>query len=83
MINLAVIDDTDLDVADVKVKLTPREREILDWVKQGKSYVDIAEILSISPRTIEFHIANVMNKLGASNRVSAVVIAMRRGILGS
>jgi PAS domain S-box-containing protein len=83
LINLAVIDDTDLDVADVKVKLTPREREILDWVKQGKSYVDIAEILSISPRTIEFHIANVMNKLGASNRVSAVVIAMRRGILGS
>jgi DNA-binding CsgD family transcriptional regulator len=83
LINLAVMEDENLETADVDVKLTPREKEILGWVKQGKSYADIAEILSISRRTIEFHIANVMNKLGASNRVSAVVIAMRRGILGS
>ena len=82
-INLAVMDDTKLDAGNVDVDITPREREILSWVKQGKSYADIGEILSISRRTVEFHIGNVMNKLGASNRVSAVVIAMRRGILGA
>jgi PAS domain S-box-containing protein len=83
LINLAVMGHENLDTANNDVKLTPREKEILGWVKQGKSYAEIAEILSISRRTIEFHIGNVMNKLGASNRVSAVVIAMRRGILGS
>ncbi|MHA1165701.1 MAG: LuxR C-terminal-related transcriptional regulator [Alphaproteobacteria bacterium] len=83
LVNLAVMDDANLNSVDANVKLTPREKEILGWVKQGKSYADIAEILSISRRTIEFHIGNVMNKLGASNRVSAVVIAMRRGILAS
>jgi len=77
------MEDETLETADVDVKLTPGETEILGWVKKGKSYTDIAEILSISRRTIEFHIANVMNKLDASNRVSTVVNAMRRGILGS
>ena len=82
-INLAVMEEAAADGEKDGVQLTPREAEILDWVKQGKSYADIANILSISRRTIEFHISNVVDKLGASNRVSAVVIAMRRGILGS
>ena len=82
-INLAVMEEAAADGAKDAVQLTPREGEILDWVRKGKSYAQIAEILSISRRTVEFHIKNVMDKLGASNRVSAVVIAMRRGILGA
>jgi len=82
-INLAVMEEAAADGEKDGVQLTPREGEVLDWVRKGKSYADIAEILSISRRTVEFHIKNVMDKLGASNRVSAVVIAMRRGILGA
>lgn len=62
-------------------QLTPRELEILRWCKHGKTYTDIAEILSISPKTVEFHIINIMDKLGASNKITAIVIAIQRGIL--
>ena len=61
--------------------LTPRELEILRWCKDGKTYQDISDILSISPKTVEFHIINVMNKLEASNKITAIVIAIQRGIL--
>jgi LuxR family transcriptional regulator, quorum-sensing system regulator SolR len=61
--------------------LTSRELEILDWCKKGKTRPDIARILAISPKTVEFHLSNVMNKLGASNQLAAVVIALQRGLL--
>ena len=60
------------------IVLTAREIEVLQWSKAGKSYSDIAEILSISRKTVEFHISNVMNKLGANNKISAVVRASSR-----
>ncbi len=63
------------------IALTDRELEVLRWSKCGKSYSDIAEILSISRKTVEFHIRNSMDKLGANNRISAVVIAIHRGLL--
>lgn len=63
------------------IALTAREIEVLHWAKSGKSYSDIAEILAISRKTIEFHMSNAMNKLGASNKISAVVIAIHRGII--
>jgi LuxR family quorum-sensing system transcriptional regulator SolR len=61
--------------------LTPREREILRWCKDGKTRPEIGEILSISPKTVEFHLCNLMNKLGASNQITAVVIALQRGLI--
>jgi LuxR family quorum sensing-dependent transcriptional regulator len=61
--------------------LTPRELEILQRCKDGKSRPEIGEILSISPKTVEFHLRGIMDKLGASNQVSAVVIALQRGLL--
>ncbi|MDA7948764.1 MAG: LuxR family transcriptional regulator [Hyphomicrobiaceae bacterium] len=63
------------------VHLTPRELEILRWCKHGKTYSEIGEILSISAKTVEFHVTNVMNKLRASNKITAIVIAIQRGIL--
>jgi LuxR family quorum sensing-dependent transcriptional regulator len=61
--------------------LTPRELEILKRCKDGKSRPQIGEILSISPKTVEFHLRGIMDKLGASNQISAVVIALQRGLL--
>jgi LuxR family quorum sensing-dependent transcriptional regulator len=61
--------------------LTPRELEILKRCKDGKTRPEIGEILSISPKTVEFHLRGIMDKLGASNQISAVVIALQRGLL--
>ena len=63
------------------IHLTPRESEVLNWCKHGKSYSDVGDILSISPKTVEFHVGNAMNKLGACNKVSAVVIAIQQGLI--
>jgi LuxR family quorum sensing-dependent transcriptional regulator len=61
--------------------LTPRELEILKRCKDGKTRPEIGEILSISPKTVEFHLRGIMDKLGASNQISAVVIALQRGLI--
>jgi len=66
---------------DPEPLLTPRELEILKRCKDGKSRPEIGEILSISPKTVEFHLRGIMDKLGASNQISAVVIALQRGLL--
>ncbi len=63
------------------VMLSRREIEVLKWCKAGKPYSDIGEILSISRKTVEFHAKNAMDKLGASNKISAVVMAIQRGFL--
>lgn len=52
--------------------LSPREREVLDWLSQGRSNKMIALELDISPRTVEIHRANMMTKLGAQHSAEAV-----------
>ena len=52
--------------------LSPREREVLDWLAEGRSNKMIALELSISPRTVEIHRANMMSKLGAQHAAEAV-----------
>lgn len=61
--------------------LTRRERECLLWVSAGKTAWETAQILGRSQRTIEFHLANAVSKLNASNKVHAATLAIRRGIL--
>lgn len=63
------------------IPLTARELEVLRRHKDGKSRTEIGEILSISVKTVDFHIYNAMAKLGASNPISAVVIALQRGLI--
>jgi DNA-binding CsgD family transcriptional regulator len=63
-----------------KIKLTPRELEILKWLSDGKSNWDISVILKRSQRVIKWHAQNFMEKLGAQNRTHAVAIALRRGL---
>lgn len=61
--------------------LTPREREVIAWASQGKSAWEIGEILHITQRTAEEHLATAARKLGAVNRTHAVAIAIRRKII--
>jgi DNA-binding NarL/FixJ family response regulator len=61
--------------------LTPREREVLEYVADGISNKEIASRLEISDHTVKFHIASIMSKLGAATRTEAVTIAIRNGVL--
>jgi len=63
--------------ANGKHPLTPREREVLTWVAQGKSAWEIGEILNIAKRTVDEHVRTACRKLDAVNRTQAVAIAMR------
>lgn len=61
--------------------LTDRELECLRWLVAGKSSWDIGQILKISEATVNFHIANVRAKLGASSRRVAAVKATQLGLV--
>ena len=62
--------------------LTPREVEVLQLIRDGHKNKQIADRLSISENTVNFHIKNIVEKLGANDRTHAVTIAVRRGLLG-
>jgi DNA-binding NarL/FixJ family response regulator len=62
--------------------LTPREIEVLQLIGDGHKNKQIADQLSISENTVNFHIKNLVEKLGAHDRTHAVTIAVRRGLLG-
>jgi len=61
--------------------LSGREREILAWIRQGKSTWDISQIVGIKESTVKFHVGKAMQKLGAVTRTQAVVLAIDLGIL--
>lgn len=63
-------------------ELTDREREVLDLVARGFDNATISRRLVLSPKTVRNHVANVLNKIGASDRSAAIVLA-REGGLGS
>jgi FixJ family two-component response regulator len=60
-------------------ELTPREREVLDYLTQGKQNKAIAQELDVSPRTIEIHRARVMEKMGAHSVAELVRMMMDLG----
>ena len=68
---------TDQDVLAERLALTAREAEVLLWVARGKANRDIADILSLSPRTVNKHLETIFAKLGVENRASAAVLATR------
>jgi DNA-binding NarL/FixJ family response regulator len=70
------------DVAlDPYEMLTNREREVLHLAAEGRTNAEIADQLSISPRTAETHRANLMHKLGLRTHTDLIRYALRRGIL--
>lgn len=60
-----------------RLGLTAREAEVLLWLGRGKSNRDIAEILVLSPRTVNKHLEGVFSKLGVENRASAAALSVR------
>lgn len=61
--------------------LTEREREVLRLVADGQTSKQIARSLSLSERTVKFHLTSIFHKLGADNRAQAVALAGQRGLL--
>jgi DNA-binding NarL/FixJ family response regulator len=61
--------------------LTSRELQVLQLIRDGSKNKQIANQLSISENTVNFHIKNIVEKLGANDRTHAVTIAVRRGLL--
>ncbi len=71
------------DAADdaLGVGLTPREREVLQLLAEGRAVKEIASILTISPRTVEFHKYNLMEKLGLHSTAELTQFAIKHGIV--
>lgn len=61
-------------------RLTPREREVLQLVSEGKSSAEIADIMFLSPKTIETYRSRLMQKLGVNDIPSLVKLAIRYGL---
>ena len=63
------------------VKLSPREKEVLLWIKEGKTTSEISCKLSISERTVKFHVRNTLRKVRASTRAQAVAVSLEKGLI--
>jgi DNA-binding CsgD family transcriptional regulator len=61
--------------------LTDREREILMWAGRGLTVSDTADILKISEETVQTHVRNAVQKLGATNKTHAVAKALHLGMI--
>ena len=68
---------SDSTILKQRLSLTAREAEVLTWVAGGKSNRDIADILGLSPRTVDKHLEQIYAKLGVENRASAAALAVR------
>jgi two-component system nitrate/nitrite response regulator NarL len=66
---------------DTRPKLTPREREVLTLLAEGRSGPEIAALLYLSPSTVKTHLSNIYDKLEVSDRAAAVAKALRTGLL--
>ncbi len=64
-----------------KAKLSKREIECLEWASEGKTSFEIATILGLSENTINNYVASVVRKMGASNRLHMVGIALRENYI--
>jgi DNA-binding CsgD family transcriptional regulator len=63
------------------ISLSPREREILQWTRGGKTAWEVAQFLNISERTVTWHIRNAIAKTGAANKHGAAAVAAQLGLL--
>lgn len=61
--------------------LSSREEEVLKLIAEGHSGRDIAQLLFISPKTVERHRANILTKLGLKDRLELTKYAIRAGLI--
>ena len=67
--------------SDAYETLTTREREILQMTVEGQTSQEVGDKLTNSPRTVEVHRSNLMNKLGLRNQTDLIRFAIKRGII--
>jgi len=67
---------------DALAQLTARQREVLQLVAEGHSAKEIASLLNISPRTVEFHKYRIMEGLGLRTNADLIQFAVKHGIAG-
>jgi DNA-binding CsgD family transcriptional regulator len=65
----------------INVMLTERERNVLRFVSVGMSNRDLANRLSVSENTIKWHLRNILEKFQTKNRVQAIALARRAGVI--
>lgn len=65
---------------EVNFDLTQRQLDVLEHIVEGRSNIDIAERMVLSPSTVRHHVSEILSKLGASNRAEAAVIAMKHNL---
>ena len=66
---------------EAPVRLTGRESEVLTLILEGMTSKEVGKELFVSRRTVDYHLENVYNKLGVTNRVQALREATRRGLI--
>ena len=64
-----------------KVSLTRTEKKVLSHISKGYSSKEVADYLTVSKRTVDFHLANIYDKLQVRNRVQALRVAASLGFL--
>ncbi len=62
-------------------ELTPREKEVLNLMKDGLNNNEIAEKLFVSVSTVKFHVSSILSKLGVGNRTEAVAMAIKQNLV--
>ncbi|OYX67679.1 MAG: DNA-binding response regulator [Rhizobiales bacterium 32-66-11] len=67
----------DEEVLRRALSITQREAQVLMWIARGKANRDIAQILGLSPRTVNKHLEQIYAKIGVENRASATALAVR------
>ncbi|MCK8785024.1 response regulator [Roseomonas sp. NAR14] len=78
LLRVVVADPTrDAQLLRERLGLTAREAEVLLWIGAGKSNRDIAEILGLSPRTVNKHLEGIYSKIGVENRAAAAAVVAR------
>jgi DNA-binding NarL/FixJ family response regulator len=66
---------------DVWARLTPRQREVLQLLAEGKSHKGVANVLNISVKTVQYHKYAILDKLGLKTNAELVQYAIRHGII--
>ena len=72
----------ELPPVEDKPVLSPRQQEVLNYLKDGLTNPEIAVHLGVTERTVKAHCQEVFDRLGARNRTAAVAVAMRMGLVG-
>jgi len=72
-----------LDEGDIAIKtsLTSREKDVLRLLTEGRTNIQISEMLAVSPHTIKSYVISIFNKLGVSDRTQAAVLAIRYSLV--